>query len=34
MEEVSSFHSASVGFAGEQFQVRGHIELLTTFASA
>ena len=29
MEEVGPFHSALVGFAGEQVRLRGHIELTT-----
>ena len=33
MEKVGPFHSALVGFAGEQVQVRGHIVLLMTFTS-
>ena len=34
MEEVGPFHNALVEFADEQVRVRGHIELLMTFACA
>ena len=33
-EQISPFHSTLVGFAGDQVQVKGHVELLTTFARA
>ena len=33
-EQISPFHNTLVGFAGDQVRVKGHVELLTTFARA
>lgn len=31
-EQICPFHGTLVGFVGEQVRVKGHVELLTTFA--